>query len=286
MSDAPWLPLGEPLGEREPAALSVAVGHAVGALEPLALPVDVELWDAQPLALTDGTGEALRGALALGKEERLSPLADADAVAIEADGEPLPARESVPVGESVGLPVTVGHWEGATEVDGSADALGEEEGVRDATLGVKLAEEVAVPQLLGESEEKVQEGATVAEEQADNVDSAQVATGLMLGEPLGDAVKGLLEALDEGVVLALTFEGDRKVEAEGGAESVAPRVMVSDTLGLGEKVPQKEPAALQEVLPVELGDAAMEWEVVGLTEEVPEPEKRGVCDAQEEGGLL
>lgn len=205
----------------------------------------MELWDAQPLALADCSGEALRGALELGKEERLSPLADADTVAIEADGVPLPPpRESVPVGDSEGLPVMVGHWEGATEADGGADALGEEEGERDATLRVKLAEEVAVPQLLGESDEKVVEGAAVAEEQADNVDSAQVATGLMLGEPLGDAVKRLREALGEGVVLALTFEGDRKVEAVGGAESVAPRVVVSDTLGLGEKVPQKEPPAL------------------------------------------
>ena len=84
----------------------------------------------------------------------------------------------------------------------------------------------------------------MAEEQADNVDSAQVATVLLLGEPLGDAVKRLREALGEGVVVALTFEGDRKVEAVGGTESVAPRVVVSDTLGLGEKVPQKEPPAL------------------------------------------
>ncbi len=256
-SDAVGAPLPLPVGVpgSEGGALPEGEAHAVGGAGEA---------DGGAEALTHGVGERDGATL----RERLG----------EGDGEPLPqwVGEGASEGVGVSLKLAVRGAEAETPLrealplpEAAALTLPERDagaGDRDAT---RLAEALAVLERDAERD-AVKEGVADGEES-----TASDAEVLPLGEPLGDAVATLFDALGVNVPEALPFEGDCAEEGEAWVESEAVRVPVEQKDDVGEDEPQGDAAALREGLPVTLGVNVGDREKRILAVVAAVPEDRG-----------
>ena len=174
---------------------------------------------------------------------------DKDASGGDAEDAPLLLLVGLLLEESGGLPDAEWHRVDPSEGDGNADALGEDEAVRDSALFEKLGDAVEVPLLRRERvETRESVGGGEKEGEPDSVESTYVGAGLLLGTLLGDTVAGaLLEPLSDKDGFTLEdAEKDNAKEKVTSGEAVEERVVEEERLSEGENLPEPVPAVLLE----------------------------------------